>query len=406
MATTTDTVPVRRIGTGLIVALGALSVLGPLSMSIVLPGLPEMAASLGASEAAVQLSLSACVIGLAIGQLVAGPLSDSVGRRLPLILGIAIWTLATALCAVAPTVEWMIVLRALQGLTGGFGMAIARAVVRDRADGDELITQYSRLALVSGVAPVVSPSLGSLVLLVAPWQGIFVALAVGGCVLLVYLLLRFRESLPVSRRRPPGIRHLLADYRHLLGDRHFIGPTLLVGFSYAAMFSYVLSSSFVFREAFGVPAGVFGILFGINGAGFAVASQLGARFALRAGVRRVVASTLPVTFAACAAIGILSLAGVHEWWALAAPLFVMVTSLGVVMPLGMTWAMRSQPDRAGAASGLLGLGQFAIGGVIAPVVGLYPTSNPLALAVVTAGCVLLALGVTALVRPVRSGQPG
>ncbi|GAA2234725.1 multidrug effflux MFS transporter [Herbiconiux moechotypicola] len=389
---------VRAIGPGLLVFLGAISVLGPLSMSIVLPGLPEMAVSLGATESAVQVSLSACVIGLAVGQLVAGPLSDSVGRRLPLLVGLAVWTVVTALCAFAPTVEVMIALRLVQGLTGGVGMAIGRAVVRDLADGDELVRQYSRLALVSGVAPVVSPSLGTLVMLVAPWQGIFVALAVGGCALLVYLLVRFRESLPASRRRPPGLRRLVADYRALLGSWSYVAPTLVVGFAYAAMFSYVLSSSFVFREAYAVPAAVFSILFGVNGAGFAVASQLGSRLALRFGVVRVVVTTLPVTFAACATMGILSLAGVGEWWALAAPLFVMVTSLGVVMPLGMTWAMRSQPERAGAASGLLGLGQFAIGGAIGPVVGLFPVSNPLALAAVTACCVLLALGITSTAR--------
>jgi DHA1 family bicyclomycin/chloramphenicol resistance-like MFS transporter len=392
----------RAIGPGLIVFLGAISVLGPLSMSIVLPALPEMALSLHAAESAVQISLSACVIGLAIGQLVAGPLSDSIGRRLPLFIGLAIWTLTTALCAFAPDVETMIALRAVQGLTGGFGMAIGRAVVRDLADGDELIRQYSRLALVSGVAPIISPSLGSLVMLVAPWQGIFLALTLGGCVLLLYLALRFRESLSRERRRPPGLSHLLGDYRYLLGDWGYVAPTLLVGFTYAAMFSYVLSSSFVFREAYAVPAGIFSILFGINGAGFAVASQLGSRLALRFGLRRIVLSTLPVTVVACASIGILSLADVNEWWALAGPLFVMVTSLGVVMPLGMTWAMRSQPERAGAASGLLGLGQFAIGGAIAPIVGAYPTSNPLALAVVTVSCVLLAFGVTASVRSRRS----
>jgi DHA1 family bicyclomycin/chloramphenicol resistance-like MFS transporter len=190
----------------------------------------------------------------------------------------------------------------------------------------------------------------------------------------------------------------VADYRHLLGDWSYIAPTLIVGLAYGAMFSYVLSSSFIFREAYAVPAAIFSLLFGINGAGFAVASQLGARLAIRHGVKRVVLSALPVTVVACTSILVLSLTGVHEWWALAAPLFVMVTSLGIVMPLAMTWAMRSQPERAGAASGLLGLGQFAIGGAIAPIVGLFPTSDPIALALVTGSCVIAAIVVTTTTR--------
>lgn len=373
-------------------------------MSIVLPGLPEMALTLAASEAAVQLSLSACVIGLAVGQLLSGPVSDAIGRRVPLLVGLSVWTVTTALCAIAPSAGVMIALRFVQGLTGGVGMALGRAIVRDLTTGDDLIRQYARLGMVSGVAPIISPLLGTAVMLLAPWQGIFVFLAAGGVAMVSFVIWGFGESLPPDRRRPPGVAGLVADYGALTRSRTFLGPVFVVAFGYAAMFSYVLSSSFIYREAYDVSAALFSLLFGINGAGFAVAAQLGGRLAVRHGIRRVVLCALPVTFAACGASALLWATDVRTWPALAVPLFVMVASLGLIMTLGTTWAMRSQPERAGTASGMLGLVQFAVGGTVAPIVGIFSSATPLALSAVTTACVL-AVAVAALLARIRPTGP-
>nr|WP_206697152.1 multidrug effflux MFS transporter [Microbacterium aquimaris] len=380
----------RRVGPGLLTFLAAISVLGPLSMSILLAGLPQMADTLATTEGGTQASLSACVVGLAVGQLFAGPLSDTVGRRLPLVAGLGVWTLATFACAVAPNIETMIAFRAVQGLTGGIGMALGRAVIRDLTEGEELIRQYARLGAASGVAPILSPLLGSLVMLFAPWQGVFVFLGAIGVALTAYAAFGYRESLPESRRRTPRPRELVADYRDMLRDPRFVWPCLVVAFSYAAMFSYVLSSSFIYSSAYGLTGILFSILFGINGAGFAIASNMGGRLALRFGVRRVVLSAFPVAAAACAMMAVLWWAGVREWPALAACLFVMVAALGVTMPLGVAWAMRSQPDRAGAASGVLGVTQFAIGGIVGPLVSIVNAPGPLGLALVAASSIAVA----------------
>lgn len=374
----------------LLVMLGTVTALGALSIDLYLPAFPELARELGSSEAAVQLTLTACVVGLALGQVVAGPLSDAFGRRLPLVIGLGLWSLASLACAVAPSITTLTGLRLAQGLAGSVGVVVARAVVRDLCQGDELTRAFARLMLVVGVVPIAAPTLGGLLLEVVSWRGLFVLLAVIGAAVAAAVAVALPETLPPAMRQS-GVRTSLNSYRVLATDRAFLAAAMVVGLTFAAMFSYVSVSPFVLREGYDLSAAVFGLMFGVNAVGLVAGTQLSAALAVRMQRAVLLRSALVAGAAAgglmllAASTGAFGLAGV------AVPLFLVVTAVGVGMPVASSWAMEGHPERAGAASGLLGVIQFLVGGLLGPVVGAFGSASAVPLAATIVACLALAL---------------
>lgn len=387
----------RRGGPAVVALLGLATALGPFSMSVHIPALPGMADDLGASQAAVQLTLTACVIGLAFGQLLAGPVTDALGRRLPLAAALAVYTAASLACAFAPTIPVLVGLRVLQGLSAAFGMVIARAVLRDVATGPTLVRHLARMAIVTGLAPIIAPNLGGLLLRVTDWRGIFAVLALIGVILALGTAVLLRETLPGPRRRRPGARSVATGYGRLAADPLFLAPALVGGLAYAAMFSYVSSSSFVFTGAYGMSITVFSVMFGLNGAGFVFGAQICAAFSARWGVRRVMRAAL-----ASALLGALALVGLASAGTVIGVVIALswvVTSIGGAMTLAAGAAMDAHHGRAGAASGMFGFTQFAIGGSVGTFSGVFGAASALPLGAIMGGCLLSALLLSLSVRP-------
>ncbi len=257
--------------------LGALTAIGPLTIDTYLPALPSISRDLAASESAVQATLTGILLGMGLGQLLVGPLSDAIGRRKPLIAGISLHILASVLCAFAPSVELLTVGRVLQGLGNAAVAVVAMATVRDVFVGSAAATLLSRLMLVSGMAPILAPSLGGAILRLTSWRGVFAVLAVAGVLLVTLASTALRETLPVERRRPAAPRHVLATYRRLLRDRTFVGLVLIAGLGFATLFGYIGGSSFVLQNVYGLSAAQFALVFGANSLGLIVMSQLNPR---------------------------------------------------------------------------------------------------------------------------------
>ena len=368
----------------LIVILGALSAFGPLSLDMYLPALPALAADLGASAAEAQLTLTACLLGLACGQIVAGPLSDALGRRRPLLAGLVGYTLASLICATAPSVPVLVLLRLLQGVAGAAGIVIARAAVRDLFSGADVARFFSLTMIVNGLAPILAPVIGGQVLRLTSWRGVFVVLTVVGLLLVLSALLGLPETLPSGRRRSGGLRATLHTYRRLLADPALMRYSLASGLAMAAMFAYIAGSPFVIENLYGVSPQRFSLIFGTNAFGIVVLSQIGARLVGRAGAGRLLAAGLGVSLLG----SLLLLASVTLGAGLAGILpafFLIVASIGLIGPNATALALADHPQTAGSASALIGVMQYIFGAVVAPLVGLggMATAMPLAVVIVS-----------------------
>ncbi|GAA2862567.1 multidrug effflux MFS transporter [Streptosporangium fragile] len=384
---------VRRRGL-LLIILGALSAIGPLSIDMYLPALPAIAAEMGTGAAQVQLSLTACLIGISVGQVVAGPLSDVRGRRGPLLLGIAAYAVASLLCAFSPSVYGLVGFRLLQGVAGGAALVIVRAVVRDLYEGAAIARIFATLMLVTGLAPILAPVAGAQLLNHTSWRGVFVALSVAGLLLLAAALFGVRETLPADRRESGGLRHTLVTFRHLLRDRSFMASALAGGFGFAAMFAYISGSPFVLQEVYGASPQTFSLVFALNAFGLTVTAQIGGRLAgHRADPARLILIGLFVGLAG--AVALLATAVLRLPLAvLVAALFVMMCGAGFVLPGTGALALAGQPPQvAGSASALTGVLQFALGALAAPLVGLGGEESALPMAVVLIGFTLVSLAV-------------
>ncbi|HYI54841.1 MAG TPA: multidrug effflux MFS transporter [Microlunatus sp.] len=373
-----------------ILVLGMLSTFGPISLDLYLPSLPELATDLGTSTSSAQLTITACLLGLAVGQLIAGPLSDQFGRRRPLLIGLVCYLLTSLACAFAPTIELLLVLRLLQGLSGAAGLVIARAIARDLYEGRALLIFFSRLILVSGLAPVVAPLLGGQLARVTDWRGIFVVLAGFGLVLLLAGLVGVPESLPPERRSAGGLRDNVVGFRELLGDRLFLGAAFSSGLAGAAMFAYIAGSTFVLQRVYGLSPQGFSYVFGINALGIMAMSQLGARLARRWPAQRLLGAGLTMNLIGSVGV-LLTVLGGMGLVPLLISLWVMVSPVGMVFPAAATIALADYPHQAGRASSLLGLGQYIAGALVAPLVGLAGEHTAVPLGVVVVGTSLLAV---------------
>lgn len=385
----------RRIGLLVTFILGSLTATPPLAMDMYLPALPEVTRSLSAPAATVQLTLTACLAGMALGQIVVGPMSDKWGRRRPLLAGLAVYVVATALCAVAPTVEVLVAFRLVQGLAGAAGIVIARAVVRDLYDGVAMARFFSTLMLISGVAPVVAPLIGGQILRFTDWRGVFVVLVVVGVALGVVVWARLPETLPVVERHAGGVGDTLRAMRGLLADRAFTGYMLAGGFAFASLFAYVAASPFVMQEIYGASAQTFSLLFGLNSIGLVVVGQINGKILVgRVRLDRVLGLGLLVVIAAATVLLLMSLGVFGEvgLGPVAAALFVLMSAMGISLPNTQALALMRVKQSAGSASALLGTSSFLIGAVASPLVGIAGEDTAVPMAVVQLAAAVVALG--------------
>ncbi|MFJ5778721.1 multidrug effflux MFS transporter [Streptomyces sp. NPDC093094] len=404
--------PVRPAGrTGLLVTfvLGGLTATPPLALDMYLPALPEVTRSLHAPAATVQLTLTACLLGMALGQLVVGPMSDRWGRRRPLLAGLAVYVVATALCAFAPTAGTLVAFRLAQGLAGAAGIVIARAVVRDLYDGVAMARFFSTLMLISGTAPVVAPLIGGQILRVADWRIVFVVLAVIGVLLSALVWTRLPETLPAAQRHTGGVGEALRSMRGLLADLPFTGYTLTGGLAFAVLFAYISASPFVMQEIHGASPQAFSLLFGLNSIGLVAAGQFNGKVLVgRVRLERVLGIGLAVVTAAATVLLLLSLGVFGETGLVpvAATLFVTTTALGLTLPNTQALALMRTTHAAGSASALLGTSSFLIGAVASPLVGIAGERTAVPMAVVQLSAALLAVACFAgLCRPWRAEDP-
>lgn len=369
----------------LLLILGALSAFAPFAIDMYLPSFPSLARAFATDIEHVQLSLAVYFAGLASGQLFYGPLADRFGRRLPLLIGIALFCLASLGCALAPSLPWLIAARFVQALGGCAGMVIARAVVRDLCEPIAAARAFSQIMLVTGIAPILAPFAGSLLLTTFGWQAIFVSLALFAAACGTAVALWLPESLPAQHPRAP-LSGALRNYMRLLRDRTFIGHTLTGGIAMAGMFAYISGSPFVLIELYGIAPEHYGWVFGLNAAGFILLGQLNARLVVRQGpafwLRRAV-------LAYAAAGLVLLLVGAFQPKALPVlmiPLFCAIALLGGIVPNASACALAGQGANAGSASALMGSLQFILAALASSSVGALHNGTVVPMCAVLALC--------------------
>jgi len=387
----TDTAPpTRSMRTRLLpTLLLLLTVFGPISMDLYLPALPALTSELGAATSVAQLTVTACLVGLAVGQLVAGPLSDRFGRRGILLVGIAAYIATSALCAMSPTIELLIAARFVQGLAGGVGIVIAQAAGRDVYSGGALIRFYGRLTVVGGLAAIVGPLLGGVLIAVTDWRGLFAFLALIGAGILVITLQTFPETLPVAHRTQGGWTRTMRDYRTLVTDAAFLGAVLNQGFLYAALFAYLAGATFVLQDIYGLTPLGYALAFGLNSAGFMVFGWLAGRLAERWSLGGTLVAGVVVAGLGAGGLLASGLAAMPLWVVIVS-LFALAVGVAITSPPATTLALADHPRMAGTASSLLGMVRFGFGGIAAPLVGVAGATSILPLGVVTVTAVALA----------------
>jgi DHA1 family bicyclomycin/chloramphenicol resistance-like MFS transporter len=375
---------------GWLFILAAIVAIGPFSIDMYLPSLPALQRHFSADAAATQLTLSAYFVGLALGQIIYGPVSDRFGRKKPMLVGLGVYVAASLGCALAPSMDSLIGLRFAQALGGSAGMVLTRAIVRDRYP-DDMARILSALLLIMGVAPIIAPLLGGQMLLFFGWQAIFVALVVFGSLCFLAVLLGIRETSPGGAAL--DFASVSSTYARLLSHRRFMGYALVGGVAQGGMFAYISGSPFVFIEVYGVPAGSYGWLFGINAFGLIAGSQINSRLLQRFHSERIIKGAIRIN-AICGALVLASaITGFGGLTGIMIPLFGCTTSLGFTFPNSTAAAMAPFGDRAGTASALLGTLQFTVAAITSAVVGhLYNgTAVPMAAVIAACGCSSLLL---------------
>lgn len=407
---TTTTTAVGHVGTDLasqyvgrryvqlVLVLGALSAIGPLTIDTYLPALPELSRQLGATDAQAQATITGLLVGLGFGQLIIGPLSDAVGRRKPLLAGLVLHAAMSLLCALAPSIQMLTVTRTLQGLAGAAVAVVSMAVVRDLFRGIRAAQLLSRLVLVLGVAPILAPSLGSALLALTSWRGIFVVLAVAALLMLALAFVALPETLPVERRRQASVIGSLRAYGSLFGDRLFIVMVLVAGLMFATLFAYISGASFVLQDLYGLTPQQFGLAFSANAVGMIVMTQLNPWLVKRYSPVSVLTFGVLLAVSGAITLFVLMVLGVQGWLAFMAPLFVVISAAGLSFPNAPAIALSRHGESAGTAAAMLGASQFMIGGAIAPLVGVFGNGTPVPMAAIMVGTTGLAVALLLSVR--------
>lgn len=383
-------------------ALALLSAIAPLATDMYLPGLPTMAEDLGTSATMVQLTLTTFMAGMGIGQLALGPLSDGWGRRRPLIAGTVVLATGSALCAVAPNIEVLIAARLLQGLGGGAGVVLARAVIADRARGDVAARLFGIMMIIGGVAPITAPLLGGALLGPIGWRGIFWVLAAVAVVMLCAVVTQVPETLPEDKRHGGGLRALAHNMRYAVGNPRFIGYLLTFAFGFGTLFSYISASPFVIQNIFGLSPGQFSIVFAVNAAGLVSANVVNTRLIGAYRPRTLLHFGVGVLVVSGVLLLLRVLFGGSELWTFLPLQFVAVASIGFIMGNATALAQGEVARAAGTGSALLGASQFGVAAVVSPLVGVggEDTAVPMAISIVACG----AVAATALLTLTRGGR--
>ncbi len=382
-----------------IVLLGALTALGPFTIDLYLPAFPVIARELSVSDAAIQLTLTATTLGFGLGQLLVGPWTDRVGRRLPLIVASSVHVIASIGVAMAPDVAWISVFRVLQGVGAAAGGVVAMAMVRDLFGGRPLVRMLSRLALVTGLAPILAPVIGSQLLLVLDWRGVFVVLAAYGMLVMLSAVFFIVETLPAENRAPSGHSTMRQRYGAIFRDRVFVGVAIISSMAFSGLFSYLASSSFLFQQVYGASPQQFGLLFAINSLGIVFGTQASARLSRRVAPQWILAASTSVMFMSAVTIVLLDLAGAGLL-GLMVPLWFFIASVGFTMPMVQVLALTNHGSEAGTAASVLGAVNFLLAGLISPVAGLFGITSAIPMGAVMATTSLIGiLGLWLVVRP-------
>lgn len=352
-----------------VLLLGSLTAFGPLSMDMYLPALPIVAEDLQTTTSFAQLSLTACLIGLAVGQLIFGPLSDIHGRRKPLISTLIVYAVASVLCAVTPNIWLFVALRFIQGVSGAAGIVIARASARDMYVGKDLTKFIALLALVNGAAPILAPIAGGVILNFATWNTVFYTLGAIGLLMFVAVLLFLPETLPAEKRAEGSLLAVVKTFGRLLKDPVFMGIALTQAFISSSMFAYIAGSPFVLQNIYEVTPQQFSLFFALNGLGIIIAAQMTARLANSFQEVHLLGIGILISFAGSLLL-ILVVWQQLSLTVMAVALFLVVSSLGMVSTTSFSLGMEAQGDAAGSASAFLGLLPFLGGGLVSPLVGI------------------------------------
>ena len=392
-----------RLTSALVATVVFLTAIAPLATDMYVPAFPRVAADLSATATQVQLTLTTFFVGMALGQLIGGPISDQRGRRRLLIAAVAVMTLASVACAVAPTIAIMMVARFVQGFAGGWAMVIGRAVIVDLATGARLVRVLNVIAAVGGIAPIVGPLIGAVILQLSDWRVSFWTVAALGAVMIIAVLVAVPETLPREQRHGGGLRTFVVAGRQVLRNRSYVGYLVVSGSAMGALFAYVATSAFVLQSMNGLSPIAYSIDFAANAAGMTIAALVAARLAGRVATRKVI---LVGQIAALAAgVGMLIGALWFDTPLIVAMVcfFVLMTAQGLIGPNGGALASAEVPDHPGTGSALLGFVQWVAAGTIAPIAGLggEDTAVPMALLMIIGAAVSM-IGLLVLARP-RAG---
>ena len=369
----------------LVLLLGVLSAFGPFVVDLYLPSLPQLASFFETSASMTQLTLTTAMIGLAVGQLLLGPLSDKFGRKIPLIISLVIYIISTILIVYAPNIESMIVLRVIQGLSSAGSVVISRAVATDLYRGREMTRFFGLLMTINGIAPIISPILGSLLLEYISWKGVFVFLALIGLVVLFFCF-RLKESLSVENRLQGSIFATFSTFGVIIKNRLFMSYVGIESFLLGAMFAYIAASPFILQSFYGLSAFIFSLCFGANGAALVIGANIGGKLPNR---QALAIGVLAFVVAALYTIAVLIIQ--PHWLFVEIGFFAMLLLMGITFPAISTLAMESERQYAGSASALLGFAPFFLGGIVSPLVGIGNIFYSTALVILACGVLGLAI---------------
>jgi DHA1 family bicyclomycin/chloramphenicol resistance-like MFS transporter len=392
-----------------VLLLGSLSVFGPLCIDTYLPAFPSIGRDLHSGASQVQLTLTAVLLGIALGQLMIGPISDRLGRRPPLLVGLAAFSAASLLCALTPDVYLLVFCRFVQGVGGAAGIVICRSIVRDLFSGLALVRFFSTLMLATGLGPVFAPQIGSWVLTFTSWRGIFVGLTLLGLALLASAWWRIPETLPPERRVEAGLSTTVANMGGLLADRAFLGATLACALGMSSTFVYVAGSPFVLENIYHLSPQLYGLVFALGAVGMVSGAQVNGALAGRVPAATLLGMGLAIMTTTGLGLVLVVTTGRFGLGAVIPLLFVTMVGNGFVGPNAVALALQRYPHAAGTASALLGCIQFGISAAVAPLAGIRGTHDALPMAMcmtLLPGAALLVRALSAAVGPARTAPAG
>ncbi|MCA9780389.1 MAG: multidrug effflux MFS transporter [Candidatus Eremiobacteraeota bacterium] len=382
----------------LILVLGCLAAMGPMSIDLYLPAFPLLEAEFATNAAAVSNTMASYFVGISVGQMIYGPVSDSYGRRGPLLIGLILYLVGSVLCAASTTIEFLVAARVLQALGGCAGMVICRAVVRDLFHPAQMARVFSALLLVMGIAPILAPTVGAVIVDWQGWRPLFLMMGAYGLFCLLGTLWKIPTTHPTVGQ-PLSLIGSFRTFGELLRHRGFLAYSVSSTFVRVGLFGYITGSPFLFQNFYGMTPKVFGIVFGANAAGFVVASQVNSRLVEKYGHRRVYGGAIGFTTLAVIPLIVIGTLGTGPLWLTEFSIFTFISSLGFLFPCATTGALEEQPDRAGSASALMGLMGSLAAALTASGVGHLQTLTPVAMPILVGwSCVLACLSFVAILR--------